>query len=209
MIRSVIRSMLRSMTLPVVAFVSTLMLAAVAPAAAPAPSAPTAAAEGKRLLKEGNVAQAAAKLSEAWAASTRDPEVLFDLAVCYQRLGKPSDALAAFRSYLEQPLALRLRAAEDRIRAIEARSAKGVPSEPRRVLVPISIDGGRCFGECTRIPRCSSRDPYCRPRFDCMSACGGARVETGLCATAQPRPGERCHEEAIGANPKLLSLPFK
>ena len=153
------------------------------------------------------MAQAAAKLSEAWAASTRDPEVLFDLGVCYERLGKASDALTAFRSYVRQPLALRLRAAEDHIRAIEAKPAKGVPSGPRRVLVPTGGDDGRCFGECTRI--CSPRNYHCPPRFNCMSACDGARVEAGVCVMARPGPGERCYEQMMGEYPRLPSFPFK
>jgi hypothetical protein len=41
---------------------------------------------------QGNVAEAATKLSDAWAASA-EAEVLFDLAVCYERLGRTADAM--------------------------------------------------------------------------------------------------------------------
>jgi hypothetical protein len=160
---------------------------------------PGPAAEGRRLLKEGKVAEAAVKLRDAWNISTSDPEVLFDLADCYERLGRTSEALVAFRTYLEQPTALRLRAADDRIRILRADPESGPPaatSGPRRVIVPKLGNGEACFRQCIRTSPCvPRRQPHCATQFACLRTCPGARVEPGLCATARIRPGERCQTE--------------
>ena len=87
----------------------------------------------------GQLAEAAAKFSEGWTES-RDPEVLFDLAVCYERQGRSAEAAAGFRAYLNLPLALRLRVAEDHLGAIESKNGRDVP-EPRRVRCPSAVTG--------------------------------------------------------------------
>jgi hypothetical protein len=165
------------------------------------PAAP--ATEGRRLLKEGRLAEAATKLSDAWATSSADAEVLFDLATCYERLGRTVEAVAAFRRYLTLPLALRLREAEDRIRAIESaqeprdKAAPPAPG-PRRVLVPVGGDGGKCFRDCTRgyCGRRGTTPHRCMStQFVCLRTCPGARVESGTCVTALVPPGEKCRTE--------------
>lgn len=156
-------------------------------------------ADGRRLAAEGRLAEAAGKLSAGWTAS-RDPEVLFDLAVCHERLRVDAQALDEFRTYVRLPLALRLRAAEDHMRAIEAKGAREV-REPRRVLVPVGGDGGKCFRDCTGPESCRPRfgDRWglqcAATQFICLRSCPGARVETGVCATASVRPGEKCRAE--------------
>jgi hypothetical protein len=169
----------------------------------PGPAVATVVAEGRRLAREGKLADAAAKLEEGWRAS-RDPEVLFDLAVCDERLGMDDKAASAFRSYLGLPLALRLRAAEEHLRGIAARGGTAsptTPSGPRRVLVPAGADGGRCFQDCTGPASCRPKfgdrwgHACTSTQFICLQSCPGARVEPGLCATATLRPGERCRTE--------------
>jgi hypothetical protein len=189
-------------------FLTALAIAAAGAAKDARPTAPQTSgtqaiaqtiADGRRLAAEGRFAEAAGKLSAGWTAS-RDPEVLFDLAVCHERLRVDAQALDEFRAYVRLPLALRLRAAEDHMRGIEARGAREV-REPRRVLVPVGGDGGKCFRDCTG-------PESCRPRFGdrwglqcagtqfiCLRSCPGARVETGVCATASVRPGETCRAE--------------
>lgn len=156
-------------------------------------------AEGRRLAAQGRLAEAAVKLSDGWTAS-RDPEVLFDLGVCFERLGQSAQALDAFGAYVKLPLALRLRAAEDHVRAIEAKDARDVPA-PRRVLVPVAGDDGKCFQTCTGPESCRPRfgdrwgTQCAATQFVCLRACPGAKVESGVCATATVRPGERCRAE--------------
>jgi tetratricopeptide (TPR) repeat protein len=180
-----------------------LVALAAVPAQAPRPTAVATIAEGRRLAREGKLADAAAKLEQGWQAS-RDPEVLFDLAVCYERLGQDAKAVSAFRSYLDLPLALRLRAAEDHLRALAAQggaASPAAPSGPRRVLVPAGADSARCFQDCTGPSSCRPRfgdrwgHACTTTQFICLEACPGARVEPGLCATATLRPGERCRTE--------------
>ena len=181
------------------AFPGVLALSAAGAAKDARPSAAGTIAEGRRLAAQGRLSEAAAKLSDGWTAS-RDPEALFDLAVCFERLGQSAQALDAFGAYVKLPLALRLRAAEDHVRAIEARDTRDVPA-PRRVLVPVEGDGGKCFDACTGRESCRPRfgdrwgTQCAATQFVCLRACPGAKVESGVCATATVRAGERCRAE--------------
>jgi len=163
------------------------------------PTAASTIAEGRRLAAQGRLAEAAVKLSDGWTAS-RDPEALFDLGVCFERLGQSAQALDAFGVYVKLPLALRLRVAEDHVRAIEAKDARDVPG-PRRVLVPVAGDAGKCFQTCTGPESCRARfgdrwgTQCAATQFVCLRTCPGTKVETGVCATATVRPGERCRAE--------------
>ena len=65
-------------------------------------------AEGRRLFQAGQFAKAVAKLEAAVGSST-DPEVLFELGVCYERLDRDSEAIAEFQAYGRSPVALRIR----------------------------------------------------------------------------------------------------
>jgi hypothetical protein len=156
-------------------------------------------ADGRRLAAENRLAEATAKLSEGWTAS-RDPEVLFELAVCYERQAMNAQAAESFRAYVKLPLALRLRAAEDQLRAIESKDGHEVPA-PRRVLVPVDSDGGKCFQECTGPSSCRPHfgdrwgTQCAATEFVCLRACSGARVESGPCATVSIHPGEKCRAE--------------
>jgi hypothetical protein len=133
-------------------------------------------ADGRRLATENRLAEASAKLSQGWMAP-RDPEVLFELAVCYERQGMSDQAGESLRAYIKLPLALRVRAVEDHLRAIESKNAREIAA-PRRVLVPVGRDGGKCFQDCTGPSSCRPRfgdrwGPRARPRSS--SACGRAR----------------------------------
>jgi hypothetical protein len=55
------------------------------------------------------------KLLEGWTAS-RDPEVLFELAVCYERQGLSAQAAESFRAYIKLPLALNPASSRRRVR---------------------------------------------------------------------------------------------
>jgi hypothetical protein len=156
-------------------------------------------AEGRRLAADGRLSEAAAKLADGWNTS-HDPEALFDLAVCHERLGRRAEALDAFRAYMKLPLALRVRAAQEHVRTIEASDAREVPA-PRRVLVPVDSDDGKCFRDCIGPASCRQRfgdrsGVQCAAtQFICLRACPGARVETGICATATVHAGEKCRAE--------------
>ena len=153
-------------------------------------------ADGRRLEKESRFTEAAAKLSEGWTAS-RDPEVLFELAVCYEQQGMNAQAAESFRAYIKLPLALRVAAAQDHLRVIEPKDQRDVPP-PRRVLVPVDRDRGKCFQDCTGPSSCRARfgdrwgTQCAATQFVCLRACSGARVESGPCATASVHAGENC-----------------
>ncbi len=187
--------------LRIVAIVAFFVLAATAASSADSTTPTTARtiADGRRLARENRLAEAAAKLSEGWTAS-RDPEVLFELAVCYERQGMNARAAESFRAYVKLPLALRVRAAEDHLRTIGAKEGREVPA-PRRVLVPVDGDGGKCFQECTGPSSCRPRfgdrwgTQCAATEFVCLRGCPGARVESGPCVTASIHPGEKCRAE--------------
>ena len=181
---------------PILAFACALSVTGVG-LAGDTPTATARTIADGRLATENRLAEAAAKLSEGWTAS-RAPEVLFELAVCYERQGMNAQAAESFRAYIKVPLTLRVRAAEDHLRAIESKDEREVAA-PRRVLVP--IDRGKCFQDCTGP---SSRRSLFGDRwgtqcaatqFVCLRACSGARVESGPCATASIHPSEKCRAE--------------
>lgn len=161
--------------------------------------------EGHRLFQAGRFAEAAAKL-HAESLSSKDPEVLFELAVCDERTGKDVEALDAFRKYLNSPLALRIQEAEQHVSAIESRqSGRGAAAEsgpgPRRVVVPISPDHGKCASDC-RAPGMCRGYPGDRTQlqcsqvqFSCLRGCPGARVESGSCLATEVRSSTECMTE--------------
>jgi hypothetical protein len=166
---------------------------------------PTATARAitdeRRLALENRLAEAAVKLSEGWTPS-RDPEVLFELAVCYERQGMSDQAAESFRAHIKLPLGLRVRAAEDHLRAIESKDEPEVAA-PRRVLVPVDRDGGKCFQDCTGPSSCRPRfgdrwgTQCAATQFVCLRACSGARVESVPCANAAIHRSEKCRAEHL------------
>ena len=160
---------------------------------------PTSSDEGLRLMRAGKLDEAVVQLEAAWK-STEAPEVLFDLALCYERLNRDSEAIEAYRTYQNQPLALRGDEAEQHIRSIESKQpqAAGPGGRPRRVLVPLTQAGEKCIRECSRLSSCSKGQwQMCSAtRFSCFRGCPGARVESGTCA-AKREPKTKCLTEGF------------
>lgn len=163
----------------------------------------TAAVEGHRLFLAGQFGQAATQLEAALGRSSKDPELLFELAVCYERLDRKSEALAEFHSYLQSPMALRVPEANQHVAAIKSKrenrmTTADVASKPRRVVVPIVGDGGRCVVECGKSMSSfcgfsSNRaQKACAVQFSCLRSCPGARVESGSCLTKPSNAAEAC-----------------
>jgi hypothetical protein len=165
----------------------------------PARSVPTSSDEGLRLMRAGKLDEAVVQLEAAWK-STNVPEVLFDLALCYERLNRDSEAIETYRTYQNQPLALRGDEAEQHIRSIESKQpqAAGPGGRPRRVLVPLTQAGEKCIRDCLRLSSCSkSQWQMCSStRFYCFRVCPGARVESGTCAAKQ-EPKMKCLTEGF------------
>jgi hypothetical protein len=162
----------------------------------------TSAAEGHRLFQAGKFAEAAAKLEGAVGSST-DPEVLFELAVCYERLDRDSDAIAEFRAYGRSPVALRVGEANEHIATIQSkRPGPAAPREsltsPRRVLVPTTGDSGKCVTDCGKpvSPFCGNSSnrmqKACAIQFSCLRSCPGAKVEPGSCPIAPRTSAQVC-----------------
>ena len=167
-----------------------------------ASDANASAAEGHRLFQAGQFARAAAKL-EAAAGSSTDPEVLFELAVCYERLDRDSEAIAEFQAYGRSPVALRIREANQHIATIKSkRPGPAAPSEsltkPRRVLVPTTGDSGKCVKDCGKpaSPFCGNSSnrmqKACAIQFSCLRSCPGAKVEQGSCPIAANSSAQVC-----------------
>jgi hypothetical protein len=162
----------------------------------------TSAAEGHRLFQAGQFAEAAAKLEAAVGSST-DPEVLFELAVCYERLDRDSEAIAEFRAYGRSPVALRIPEANQHIAAIQSKHPG--PAAPResltkslRVLVPTTGDNGKCVKDCGKpvSPFCGNSSnrmqKACAIQFSCLRSCPGAKVEPGSCSIAPRSSAQVC-----------------
>jgi hypothetical protein len=168
----------------------------------PPASGPAAAAvEGHRLFLAGQFAKAAAKLETA-VGSASDPEVLFELAVCYERLDRDSEAIAEFHAYQGFPVALRVREAAQHIKAIESKQPGPAESlRPRRLVVPTRIEGGNCVRDCGKAPSPFCGSPGvkmqrpCAVRFSCLRSCPGARLEPGSCNTVPSSPTQECVNE--------------
>ena len=108
--------------------------------------------EALRLCGERN-AVGATKLRDAYDQE-KQPEVLFDLGKCRERLGQDDEALQTYRSYLKLPLALRITEAKARMAAIEKRQAgqadtDGPTSPPRYVLLPNDSATNACSEKCS------------------------------------------------------------
>jgi hypothetical protein len=163
------------------------------------PAHGAAAAEGHRLFLAGQFAKAAAKL-ETIVGSASDPEALFELAVCYERLDRDSEAIAEFHAYQRFPVALRVREADQHIKAIESKQPG--PAKPRRVVVPTS-DGGKCVRDCGAPPllgkcagdRWGTGTCWAAVRFSCLRSCPGALLEPGSCNTVPSSPTQDCVNE--------------
>jgi hypothetical protein len=168
----------------------------------PPPSRPAAAAvEGHRLFLAGQFAKAAAKLETA-VGSASDPEALFELAVCYERLDRDSEAIAEFHAYQGFPVALRVREADQHIKAIESKQPGPAESlRPRRLVVPARGEGGNCVSDCGKAPSAFCGSPGvkmqrpCAVRFSCLRSCPGARLESGSCNTVLSSPTQECVNE--------------
>jgi len=167
----------------------------------PGKPVPTNSDDGLRLMRAGKLDEAVVKLEAAWK-STEAPEVLFDLALCYERLNRDSEAIEAYRTYQNLPLALRGDEAEQHIRSIESKQpqAAGPGGRPRRVRVPLTQAGEKCIRDCARLSSCSkSQWQRCSlTRFSCFRGCPGARVESGTCA-AKLEPKMKCLTEGDNA----------
>jgi len=157
-------------------------------------TAATAATEGHRFFQAGQFAKAAAKLEVAVVDST-DPELRFELAVCYERLERDPEAIAEFHAYQHSPVALRVAEANQHIAALEAKQpGPAAPGEaltkPRRVVVPTTGESGKCVKGCGKMPspfcgNSSNRmQKSCAIQFSCLRDCPGAKVERGRCPIA-------------------------
>jgi hypothetical protein len=153
--------------------------------------------EGRRLMRAGKLDEAVVQLEAAWK-STEAPEVLFELALCYERLNRDSEAIEAYRAYQKLPLALRGEEAEQHIRTIESKQPQAAwpGGRPRRVRVPLTQAGEKCIRDCARLSSCSkSQWQRCSlTRFVCFRGCPGARVDSGSCAGKQD-PKMKCVTE--------------
>jgi hypothetical protein len=170
---------------------------------APTPAGASPAATGHRLFLAGDFERAARQLEKARPGAAHDPEVLFELGICYERLGRDSEAMVSFREYQTFPLALRAREANLHLQAIEQRTAS-VPKAgeetggPRHVVVPTSTDGGRCLRECGADPfpgRCTNGARCWAVQFSCLRSCPGARVAPGTCLTTPSTASQTCVNE--------------
>jgi hypothetical protein len=164
----------------------------------PADASLSDAAEGRSLMRSGKLEEAVGKLQAAWNSSG-DTEVLFDLALCYERLNRDTEAFESFRAYRRLPMALRADEAERHLRSIAARREQGSEPtrRPRRVLVPLTKAGVKCIRDCVQ-------PSSCRPRlktdwrlcasiqFSCLRACPGAKVESGDCLGDGIHPQTKC-----------------
>jgi len=165
--------------------------------------------EALRLCGEKNTV-GATKLRDAYDQE-RQPEILFDLGKCQERLGQDDEALQTYRSYLKLPLALRITEAKARMAAIEKRQAgqadtDGPTSPPRYVLLPNDSATNACSEKCSTVivcpepsrkgPSASMAQNRCFTKeFACLSSCPGARVKKGQCPTGPELGGLRCFED--------------
>jgi hypothetical protein len=159
-----------------------------------------AAAEGHRLFKAGQFAPAAAKL-ETVVDDANDPELRFELAICYERLNRDAEAVAAFHAYQRSPVALRVGEANQHLVAIAAKQADGGTAEipkPRRVVLSIASDNQKCVASCGKVdsPFCGNSSNRmqraCAIQFSCLRGCPGARVEPGTCLKERVSPTRIC-----------------
>jgi hypothetical protein len=159
------------------------------------------AAEGHRLFQAGQFAPAAAKL-ETVVDDAHDPELRFELAICYERLNRDAEAVAAFHAYQRSPVALRVAEANQHLAAIAAKQADGgtaaeIP-KPRRVVISIASDNRTCVAGCGKVdsPFCGNSSNRmqraCAIQFSCLRACPGARVERGTCLKERVNPRRIC-----------------
>jgi hypothetical protein len=160
-----------------------------------------AAAEGHRLFQAGQFAPAAAKL-ETVVDDANDPELRFELAICYERLNRDAEAVAAFHAYQRSPVALRVAEANQHLVALAAKQADGgtvaeIP-KPRRVVISIASDNQKCVASCGKVdsPFCSNSSNRmqraCAIQFSCLRGCPGARVEPGTCLKERVSPTRIC-----------------
>lgn len=167
-----------------------------------AAAASAAAKEGHRLFQAGQFAKAAAKLEVA-VTDASDPELLFELAVCYERLERDSEAIAEFHAYQHSPVALRVSEANQHLAALEAKQpGPAAPPEgltkPRRVVVPTDGASGKCVNSCGKpsSPFCGNSSnraqKACAVQFSCLRACPGAKVESGTCLKAPTTASQIC-----------------
>ena len=165
--------------------------------------------EALRLCGEKNTV-GATKLRDAYDQE-KQPEILFDLGECQERLGQDDSALQTYRSYLELPLALRITEANAHIAAIEKRHAGRVEADnptspPRYVLLPNDPAANACSANCSTTIICAEpsrkgrADTMAQNRcftkeFACLSSCPGARVKKGQCPTGPSLRGLRCFDD--------------
>jgi Tetratricopeptide repeat len=159
------------------------------------------AAEGHRLFQAGQFAKAAVKL-ETVVDDAKDPELRFELAICYERLNRDSEAVAQFQAYQHSPVALRVAEANQHLAAIAAKQADGgVAAEipkPRRVVVSVGSDNQKCVASCGKVdsPFCRNSSNRmqraCAIQFSCLRDCPGARVEPGTCLKERVSPTRIC-----------------
>jgi len=176
--------------------------------------------EALRLCGEKNTV-GATKLRDAYDQE-RQPEILFDLGKCQERLGQDDEALQTYRSYLKLPLALRITETKARMVAIEQRQAgqaetDSPTSPPRYVLLPNEPEANACSARCSTTTVCaeplrkSPNDAMAQNRcftkeIACLASCPGARVKKGHCPTGQSLRGFRCFEDRTRrALPGLLT----
>jgi hypothetical protein len=162
-------------------------------------SSPSASAEWHRLFQAGQFAPAAAKL-ETVVDDAKDPELRFELAICYERLNRDAEAVAQFQAYQHSPVALRVGEANQHLAAIAAKQADGgaeIP-KPRRVVVAVGSDNQKCVAGCGKVdsPFCSNSSNRmqraCAIQFSCLRGCPGARVEPGTCLKERVSPTRIC-----------------
>ena len=112
---------------------------AATPAAAAPPAAPIQADEdaakahflaGSAYYEQANYADAVKEFNEAHRLSKR-PDLLYNISVCYERLGRWDDAIAALKQYLaEKPDAADRAVIESRIHNYEQRRAAEAATPP-------------------------------------------------------------------------------
>jgi hypothetical protein len=154
----------------------------------------SSADEARRLMRAGKFSEAVGKLETSWKSSS-NPEVLFDLAVCYERLSRDAEALTAFRTYQGLPTALRTVEAAEHIRLVQSQQAVSQPTnQPRHVVVPLTPAGEKCLRECVQFSRCGTRNGrQCNSvRFSCARSCPGARVDPGSCLATRAESKTKC-----------------
>jgi Tetratricopeptide repeat len=161
----------------------------------------TTAAEGHRLFRAGQFAPAAAKL-ETVVDDAKDPELRFELAICYEHLNRDAEAVSAFRAYQRSPVALRVAEANQHLAALAAKQADGgtaaeIP-KPRRVVLSVASDNQKCVASCGKVdsPFCRNSSNRmqraCAIQFSCLRGCPGARVEPGTCLKERVSPARIC-----------------